>query len=120
ADRNEAFAEVMRERGAEDESARLDAAHEVEALRIDGLRHARDRFLQSRRAREQRRDVLEKNALPREIGDVADVALDQGGLRGRRRSSADLPLPGSGSGDRASSSSFGRGGWRLERDSYIS
>src|SRR5262245_38946177 len=35
ADRNEALAHVHRERGAEDESARLDAADEVVGLRID-------------------------------------------------------------------------------------
>src|SRR5262249_39173964 len=82
ADRDEALAEMMRERRAEDEPARLDAAHEVEAPRIDAFRHPGDRLLEPGRAREERRDVLEEDPLLREVGHVTDVALDQGRLGG--------------------------------------
>src|ERR1700733_778478 len=75
---------MVRERRAEDEPTRLDAAHEVVALRIGGGGEAGDGFLQTRRTLQERRDVLEQDPLLGEVRHIADVALDQGLLRGTR------------------------------------
>ena len=79
--------ELQRKRRAEQEATRLGGEHAVGAQRSGEPREAVDRALQSRRARQQRGDVLEQDARLGEVGHVADDPRDRLGQGGHLSSS---------------------------------
>ena len=74
AHRHEAGAELVGQRRAEDEAARLHADHEVDLRAADLLGHAVDHLAERVRLLEERGDVVEADARLREVGDLADEA----------------------------------------------
>src|SRR3989338_7744579 len=71
AHRHEPRVELMRERTAEDEAARLYPDHHVDSLALVSLRQEVDDTAEGRAVLQQRRDVLEQDPLRREILDVS-------------------------------------------------
>jgi len=78
ADGDEPLPEGVGEGGAEDEAPGLDAADHVVGRGSHQARESVDGGLQSLRALEQRRDVLEQDARLGEVRDVADESFDHG------------------------------------------
>src|SRR5262249_15361406 len=75
ADRYEAGADLVRERGAEDEAARLDADDLVDLVGVAIGEELHD-MTEPNAAREQRRDVAKANAGLREVRDRPDQRLE--------------------------------------------
>ena len=69
---HEARVEARGERAAEDEAARLDADDGVDVLADEALGDPVEHDVQRARAGEERRDVLEDDPGPGEVGHVAD------------------------------------------------
>src|SRR5712664_4603010 len=81
ADGHEAGVELDRDRGAGDESARLDGGDQVGLRVVPLLRHEVDDLAKEVLAGEEWRDVAKDDAGLREVGDVADVLLQRLGGR---------------------------------------
>src|SRR5262245_42219112 len=99
---HEAGLELVRDRAAEDESARLDAGHLVDAGAAEGPEETVDRAAQRLRIEQQGGDVAEHHARLRVVRDGADARLDRLGhrtpsasaARGPRRRRGAAPAPG--------------------------
>src|SRR5438309_2544277 len=76
--RHEARAELVGERAAEDEAAGLDADDDLDARVLVPRGQMVDDVVEGRRVLEERRDVLEEDALGREVLDVADLRTELG------------------------------------------
>src|SRR5262249_29288830 len=77
----------MRERAAEDESAGLDADDDLDALALIVRGEQIDDTPEGGAVLQQRCDVLEKDALGREVLDVADLCSERGDVVHWRASS---------------------------------
>src|SRR5690349_181985 len=83
AHRNEASPELVRDRAAHDEAARFDPDHDVDSLRAIPLDERVDHVAKSLTVFEERRDVLEEDAVGREVLDVTDLPLELGDVHRR-------------------------------------
>src|SRR5437773_12327824 len=75
---DEACAELVGERPAEDEPTRLDGDHDVHALLLITARQQVDHVAERRTILQEGGDVLEENPLGREVLDVADLRPEVG------------------------------------------
>src|SRR5262249_14842152 len=83
ADGNETRLVLMGDRAAHDEAPRLDPDHDVDTLGLIPLGKGVDDVPKGRSILEERRDVLEKNALGREVLDVTDLPFEVGDVHRR-------------------------------------
>jgi hypothetical protein len=81
--RHEARAQLARQRGAEDEPARLGRDHQVHRQRSRHRRQLRHGLVERRGVQQQRRDVLEDDPRPRKVRDVADELSEVDGAHRR-------------------------------------
>src|SRR5437660_1308598 len=95
--RHEARAELVGHRAAEDEAAGLDADDDLDARVPVPRGQMVDDVVEGRSVLEERRDVLEEDALGREILDVADLRAELGdfhdGSYVRRPSASQASMP---------------------------
>jgi hypothetical protein len=68
--------ELARQRSAEDESPRLGGDDQVDPEGACVFGQQPDRVIECSRIEQERRDVLEDDARPREVGYVADVVAE--------------------------------------------
>src|SRR5206468_11578000 len=77
ANRDEAGAQAIRDRTAQDEAATLDADHQIDAVVFEGRGQRADDTMEAVAIAQQRGDVVEEDARLRKVGHVRDLRFQR-------------------------------------------